>query len=252
MISLIIPAYKEAENIENTIENIVKVLRDHEVIFEMLIIVDEAPNDKTVDIAGSLVKKHKEIRLVRRKEKRGVGRAIRDGIKMSNGKIIIPIMADSSENPTDIVELSKKIQDGHEIAVGNRFAGKSVLTNYPLFKYIVNRCYYCLAKALFNFPSNDVTNAFKAYKAEILKNLKLESNGFEIFAEIPLKAYLSGHKRIIDVPVSYYGRKKGVPKLILMKEGWKYLKILIQLFRCRFVNATSVLANQKNMNMRGN
>jgi len=234
------PAYKEAENIEKTTRKIVKFLRDRKVTFEMLIIVDEAPNDETADIANFLMKKHKEIRLVRRKEKRGVGRAIRDGIEMSNGKIIIPIMADSSENPMDIVELSNKIQEGHEIAVGNRFSGKSVLTDYPFFKYIANRCYYYLVKVLFSFPSSDVTNAFKAYKAEILKNLKLESNGFEIFAEIPLKAYLSGHKRIIDVPVSYYGRKKGAPKLILMKDGWKYLKILVKIFKCRVVNATGV------------
>lgn len=239
MISLIMPVYKEAENIENTARKIVKVLRDHKVTFEMLIIVDEAPNDETADIAVFLMKKFKEIRLVKRKGKRGVGRAIREGIEMSNGKIIIPIMADSSENPMDIVKLSKKIQD-HEIAVGNRFTEKSVLTDYPFFKYIVNRCYYYLVKILFGFPSNDVTNAFKAYKAEILKNLKLESNGFEIFVEIPLKAYLGGHKRIIDVPVGYYGRKKGAPKLILMKDGWKYLKILVKIFRCRVVNATGV------------
>lgn len=234
MISVLVPAYKEAETIEDTIRRLHRVLRDNKMSFEIIVIVDEVPNDRTADAVGALKKEYKEIRLARRKGKKGVGRAIRDGIRMSNGNVIIPIMADSSENPTDIIELSRQIQKGYEIAVGNRFIRKNASMKYPFLKYIANRGYYCLLKVFFGFPSNDVTNAFKAYKAEILKNLNLESDGFEIFAEIPLKAYLSGHKKIINVPVSYYDRRKGAPKLALTTEGPRYLKTFGKLVRYRF------------------
>ena len=236
MISVIVPAYKEAETIEGTIRKLLKILRDHKISFEIIVIVDEVPNDKTADIVGSLTKEYKEIRSLIRKGKKGVGKALRDGIKMSHGNVIIPIMADSSENPMDVIRLSQKVEDGYEIAVGNRFIRKSALMKYPLSKYIANRGYYCLVKVFFSFPSNDVTNAFKAYNAEILKNLTLESDGFEIFAEIPLKAYLSGYTKVVNVPVSYYDRKEGAPKLILMTEGRKYLRMLGKLVRYRLTH----------------
>lgn len=229
MISLILPAYREEEYIETTLESTVTTLRAYNVDFEVVIVLDRVPNDKTGEIIDSLAIKYPELRVISREGKRGIGNAIRVGIRLSKGDIVIIIMGDASEDPKDVIKLIQAILAGYDMAFGSRFIKGSEISGYPLLKYMANRSCNYLIKALFRIHTNDITNAFKAYKAGVVKRLDLKSDDFQVFVELPLKAYLSGFNRIVEVPVHHYVRKKGNPQLMLKNVGPKYLRMILSI-----------------------
>lgn len=228
-VSIIVPAYKEEEYIADTLTDVIARLRETQFQFEVLAILDSVPSDRTGFIIHELCGRFTELRLIERPGKHGVGDAIRTGIKMGKGSIFVFIMGDHSESSLDMVKLVNAVAQGYDVSIGDRFKyGKP--RGYPLLKYIANRCCNYLIKLLFRIPSSDITNAFKAYNAKILSQLKLSSKGFEIFAEMPLKVFLrASDVKIIDIPVQHFVRKKRVTKLSLLKEGPRYIKIVFSL-----------------------
>jgi glycosyltransferase involved in cell wall biosynthesis len=229
-VSIIIPAYKEEEHITNTITDIIVKLRRNRFNFEVLVILDSVPGDRTSFIIHELCGKFAELRVIERLGKRGVGDAIRTGIEKAKGSILAIVMGDHSESSNDLVKLVKVVAQGYDMAIGDRFKhGKPY--SYPFLKYIANRCGNFLIKMIFSIPSSDTTNAFKAYDALVLKKLDISSRGFEVFVEIPLKVFLrEQNMKITSIPVQHFVRKKSGSKLSLLKEGPQYTRIVLSLF----------------------
>jgi len=228
-VSVIIPAYKEEEYIGDTLVDVITKLRRTQFHFEVIVILDSVPGDRTGLIVHQLCERFSEIRLIERSGKRGVGDAVRAGIRLAKGDIFVPIMGDRSENPLDLVKLINAISQGHDVAIGNRFEhGRP--SGYPVPKYITNRCYNYLVKLLFHTPSSDMTNAFKAYRTELVKHLTLSSTGFEIFVEIPIKVLRNANLKIVNIQVQHTVRKKREAKLSLFKDGPRYMKMILLLF----------------------
>jgi glycosyltransferase involved in cell wall biosynthesis len=168
--------------------------------------------------------------LIERLGKRGVGDAIRTGIKKAKGNILVIVMGDHSESSNDLMKLVRAIAQGYDMAIGDRFMhGKPC--NYPFLKYIANRCCNFSIKMMFSIPSSDTTNAFKAYNALVLKKFDVSSKGFEVFAEIPLKVFLREQNvKIASIPVQHFVRRKSTSKLSLLREGPRYIKVVSSLF----------------------
>jgi len=229
-VSIVIPAYKEEEHIANTITDIVMKLRQNRFNFEVLVILDSVPNDKTGYIIHELCGKFSELRIIERMGKRGVGDAIKTGIRAAKGSIFVPVMGDHSESSEDLVKLVRAVTHGYDMVIGDRFKhGKPI--NYPILKYIANRFCNFLIRLMFSIPSSDMTNAFKAYDALVLKELDISSQGFEVFVEMPLKVFLSApNVNIASVSVQHFVRKKSQPKLSLLKEGPRYIRVILSLF----------------------
>ena len=101
-VSIIVPAYKEEDFIKNALENLLEVFRNSNRHFEIIVVVDEAPNDKTLDIVLAVGKLAKEIIVFSRKGKQGIGSAIREGIKNSSKSSILIATAEISEDPLEI------------------------------------------------------------------------------------------------------------------------------------------------------
>ncbi len=226
-ISIAVPAYKEWEHIEGTISGIIAELRRSRFGFEVIVVLDSVPEDPTGPIVHQLCKAFKELRLIERMGRRGVGDAIRAAISAADGDIFIPVMGDRSEDASDLIRLINAVADGHDMAVGERFrCGRP--PGYPMMKYIANRLCNHLMKFLFGLPYSDATNAFKAYRLELLKKLDLSSKGFEIFAEIPIKFSLMWPgARIARIPVRHFVRRKREAKLSLIKDGPRYIGIIL-------------------------
>jgi glycosyltransferase involved in cell wall biosynthesis len=229
-VSVIIPAYKEEEHIAHTITDIIVKLRQNMLNFEVLVILDSAPGDRTSFIIHELCGKFAELRVIERLGKRGVGDAIRTGIRKAKGSISAIVMGDHSESSNDLVKLVKVVAQGYDMAIGDRFKhGKPY--SYPFLKYIANRCCNFLIKIMFSIPSSDTTNAFKAYNARVLRKLDISSRGFEVFIEIPLKFFLrEQNMKIASISVQHFVRKKSGSKLSLMKEGPHYIRVVSSLF----------------------
>lgn len=229
-VSIIIPAYREEEHIANTITEIIVRLRQKQFSFEVLVVLDSLPGDRTSLIIHELCEKFAELRMIERVGKRGVGDAVRTGIRAAKGSILVPVMGDHSESSDDLVKLVRAVAQGHDMAIGDRFKhGKPY--GYPFLKYTANRCCNFLIKLMFSVPSFDTTNAFKAYNAPVLKQLEISSKGFEVFAEIPLKVFLRvPEANIASISVQHFVRKKSEAKLSLLKEGPRYIRVISSLF----------------------
>ena len=124
-VSVIIPAYKEEEFIEDAIKKLQNKLEENKFVYEIIIVLDKAPDDKTEEIAKKLIKENNKIRLITRANKLGVGSAVKDGIKNSKNETILITTAEISEDPDDLIKLLNKINEGYDLVSVNPNKNKS-------------------------------------------------------------------------------------------------------------------------------
>ncbi len=232
-ISIVVPAHNEEENLHNLLDELLPVLDRHEETRDYeLVIVNDNSTDRTPEIIETLASLNPRIRPVHRHSTPGFGNAIKEGFRNATGDIIIPVMGDLSDDPKDIVKLVRKIEEGYDIAYGSRFVEGGGTDGYPPVKMIANRSFNNLVRLLFGLKHKDITNAFKAYRKEVLESIgidNLEATGFDLTVEIPLKAHIMGFTSA-EVPVTWHGRLRGEAKLKLSENASKYGKRLMKLF----------------------
>ena len=137
-VSVIIPAYKEEEFIEDAIKKLQNKLEENKFVYEIIIVLDKAPGDKTEEIVKKLIKENNKIRLITRANKLGVGSAVKDGIKNSKNETILITTAEISEDPDDLIKLLNKINEGYDLVSGNRFFQGSKIEGYSKKQFIAN------------------------------------------------------------------------------------------------------------------
>jgi dolichol-phosphate mannosyltransferase len=229
IVSFLIPAYKETEYIDATLEGIVQGSRAVGLACEIVVVLDTVPGDETVTHVRKISEMYHEIRVIERQGRRGVGDAIATAIKRARGRIVIPVMGDQSEDPCDVLRLATTAQD-YDVVFTDRFKhGRP--PGYPILKYVANRCCNLAAKLLFRIPYSDTTNAFKAYRRELLSRMDPLSRGFEIFLEMPVRVLMLGPLRTNEIEVRHTVRKKETAKLSLLRDGWRYALVLVSLLR---------------------
>jgi dolichol-phosphate mannosyltransferase len=185
--------------------------------------VDDNSEDRTSDILRDLTEQTSTVRVVHRSPPPGFGRAIRDGLSYITGDAVAIVMGDASDDPRDICLYYDKLKQGYDCAFGSRFQKGAKVEHYPFVKLLVNRLANNLVRLLFGVRYNDMTNAFKAYRADVIKEISpVQANHFNITVELPLKAITRGYSYAV-VPVNWYGREAGVSKLTLREMGRKYL-----------------------------
>jgi glycosyltransferase involved in cell wall biosynthesis len=222
-VSVIVPAHNEEGSIKRVIERLSHVLKgaDYE-----LVIVNDGSTDRTRSIVERMRKKDKKIRLVNRKPPNGFGLAIKDGIKYASGKVIVFVMADLCDDLKKIPDLVRIIDSGYDIGVASRFIKGGGVEGYSPLKLISNRLGNEIIRIFFQIPFHDITNAFKAYRADMLKSLSLKSDGFEILAEIFIKLWKKGAK-VKAIPTVWKGRTAGTSKMKLAGSGLQYLRVIL-------------------------
>jgi dolichol-phosphate mannosyltransferase len=228
-LSVIIPAHNEAENLKSCITEIDKVLGKNKIKREIIVINDNSM-DNTNQILEDLCNKVSCLRFIENQGARGFGRAVRIGLDNFTGDAVAIMMADSSDSPKDLVYYWKSILDGNECVLGSRFIRGGKVYNYPLFKLVANRLVNTMIRFAFNIKCNDITNAFKMYRSEVIEGCKpFISPHFNLTVEIPLKAIIRGYSWKV-VPISWKNRTKGVAKLKLKEMGSRYFFIIAYLW----------------------
>src|SRR5262249_53738322 len=133
----------------------------------------------------------------------GFGFAVRSGLDVFDGDAVAIFMADGSDDPRDAVVYLRLLEEGYDCAFGSRFVRGAVVQDYPRLKWVVNRVANRFVQVLFRHGYNDTTNAFKAYRREVIETVQpLLSNHFNLTVELPLKAVVRGHSYAIT-PVSW-------------------------------------------------
>ena len=227
MLSIIIPARNESENLEDIVNYFSKNLSS--LNFEVLIINDFSEDD-TLTKAQKLFENEKKFHVFDN-NKQGLGGAINLGIEKSSGEYVAIMMADLSDDAKDLIKYMEILnQKKIDAVLGSRFMKESKVTDYPIQKLVLNRAFNFVVSLLFWNKYNDYTNAFKIYKKKALKDIMpLVSESFNIFLEIPLKI-ISRNYTYEVIPINWYGRKKGEAKFKIKELQSKYLFTLIYCF----------------------
>jgi dolichol-phosphate mannosyltransferase len=228
-VSVVIPAHDEAEVIGPTVTAIASALeeagRDYEVV-----VVDDASSDRTGAVVAELGERNPRIRVLRSHYANGFGFAVRAGLESFTGDAVAIVMGDGSDDPRDLVRYFELLDEGYDCAFGSRFVSGGSVHDYPRFKLLVNRVVNFGVQLLFRHGYDDTTNAFKAYRREVVESVQpLVSNHFNLTVELPLKAIIRGYSYAI-VPISWTNRAAGESKLGLREMGSRYAFIVLLAF----------------------
>jgi dolichol-phosphate mannosyltransferase len=228
-LSVVIPAHDEVESIATTVQAITARL-DHEQIDYEILVVDDASADGTGEVVEGLALNNPRVRCSRSTLPPGFGHAVRHGLSRYRGDAVAIMMADASDSPEDLVRYYRLLDEGYDCAFGTRFAREGHVQDYPLPKLVANRLVNWAIRLLFRHGYNDTTNAFKAYRREVIDHvMPLLSNHYNLTVEMPLKAVVRGHSYAV-VPISWRNRTYGASKLRIKEMGSRYLFIVLYVF----------------------
>lgn len=221
-VSIIIPTYNEKENLPILAEKIFKIFRENSIDGDVIVVDDNSP-DGTGKIADKLKKKY-EIQVLHRKDKLGLSSAALEGIKIADGDVIGVMDADISHSPEEIPKFIEVIKNGADFAIGSRYKKGGKIEDWEIKRRIISKGAKLLANPLTNI--SDPMSGFFFFRKNLIDGIKLDPKGFKIGLEILVK---SKPKKIVEIPHTFIGRKKGESKLNSM-EYLNYIHHLLSLY----------------------
>lgn len=228
-LSVVIPAYNEAESLPETLRSLFSTLTREQIPHELFVVNDNS-KDATEDVLQSLAAEMPSLTWVKNSGPNGFGYAVRYGLERYSGDCVAVFMADMSDSPEDLVLFYQKLSEGYDCVFGSRFKKGGKVIDYPAHKLWINRLANTLVRFTFGFAYNDTTNAFKLYRRETMEGLKpFLSPHFNLTLELPLKAIVRGYSYAV-VPNSWTNRKHGVSKLKIREMGSRYFFIMMYCF----------------------
>ncbi len=224
LFSVVIPARDEEASLPHTVRAIHQEFLGAGIPNE-IVVVDDGSRDRTWEVLASLAREIPQLVPVRNEGPNGFGRAVACGLGRARGDAVVIMMADASDSPSDAVTYWRLLNEGCECAFGSRFIRGSRIVDYPRVKLLVNRMANLFIRVLFHIPLNDTTNAFKAYRREVIDGCRpFLSPHFNLTIELPLKAIVRGYTWKV-VPITWQNRKHGVAKLKIKEMGSRYFFI---------------------------
>lgn len=224
-ISFVIPAKNEEKSIlplyNEILIEVKKIRKSYEIIF-----IDDGSTDLTFGNAKKLSKINKNVKVIRHRGNFGKSTALQNGFDMCLGEIIITMDADLQDDPKEIPNFIRKIEDGYDLV-----SGWKKKRNDPMSKVIPSRVINFAIRVLTGVKIHDINCGFKAYRKEVVKNLNLYG---DLYRFIPILADKKGFK-ITEIIVNHRNRKFGKSKY-----GWRrfisgFLDLLTIFFLARYL-----------------
>lgn len=215
ILSVLMPAYNEADTIERTLERVIKL----GPIIKEIIVVDDGSTDETANIADRVARQCPLVHVHRRPTNQGKTAAIQHAIDHASGEIIIIQDADLEYDPAEIPEVIRPILRGDaDVVYGSRFMVRRAARVLYFYHYLANKALTFLSNVLTNRNMTDIETCYKAFRWGVIKPLRLTSRGFGM--EVEITAMVCKTKaRTYEVPISYYGRTYSEGKKIGMSDG---------------------------------
>ena len=229
-LSVVIPAHNEEDCIGSTLRALYQILSESKISHEILVVNDHS-TDGTHWLLLGLQKNIHTLRILSNESFQGYGMAVRLGLDNYHGDAVAVFMADGSDDPGDLLKFFQVlIERNVDCVFGSRFIRGGKANGYPPLKLVLNRFANWFIQLLFGLAYNDVTNAFKLYRREVIDGLRpFLSWHFNLTVELPLKALVRGYSYEV-VPNSWLNRKSGISKFKIREMGSRYLFIILYCF----------------------
>ena len=229
LLSIVIPARDEEGCIVSTVEHLHLELNLQKVPHD-IVVVDDGSSDHTWQFLQEAQKRIPELNPVQNQGLHGFGRAVVCGFERARGDAIVVMMADESDDCRDVVRYWNVLNEGFDCAFGSRFMKGGGVIDYPWLKLRINRLANLFIQLLFKINFNDTTNAFKAYRREVIDGCRpFLSPHFNLTVEIPLKAMVRGFTWKA-IPITWHNRRVGEAKLKIKEMGSRYLFICLYIW----------------------
>ena len=222
-ISILIPVYNEKNSLLELLNRVESV--DFQLEKE-IILIDDCSTDGTRELYKNLPYK-----VLYHTRNKGKGAALRTGLREATGDIIIIQDADLEYNPKDYKPLVELIRTNcADVVYGSRLADSRNSGNFLLMSFIGNTVLSMLTRLLYGAYMTDMETCYKAFRADVIKNIEIESDRFDFEPEITAKVLKKG-VRYMEFPISYNARTAEQGKKITWKDG---LQAVWTLFKYRF------------------
>jgi glycosyltransferase involved in cell wall biosynthesis len=220
-LTVITPVFNERA----TVAEVIRRMRAVELPLTVeIIVIDDGSNDGSGQVLGAL--EDSTVRVLRHRENRGKGAAVRTALAEARGDLILIQDADLEYDPYDWPKLLDPVLRGKtQVVYGSRFTGER--KNMLPWHWVGNRLLSLVTNVLYSSTLSDMETCYKLFDAEVLEGLTIVSDRFEFEPEITAKVLRRGH-RIYEVPISYAGREPDEGKKITWRDGFGALMALIK------------------------
>jgi len=225
-LSVVVPAYNE----EKTVREIVAKLLALPQVLE-IVLVDDCSTDHTFEILAGLKKEFPQVSVIRHDTNRGKTEALKTGFRMTRGEIVIVQDADLEYDPSEIPAVIEPIVQGKaDVVFGSRFLVRKAARCVYFYHYLGNKFLTFCSNLATNINLTDVETCYKAFRGDIVRNMRISSSGFGFEIEVTAKV-AKLRCAVYEVPISYYGRTYEEGKKIT---AWDGIAALLYILRYNF------------------
>lgn len=222
-LSVVVPVYNEQDTLAAIVDKLLVLPQLLEIV-----IVDDCSTDQTAEILQALSAKHTEIQTLRHERNRGKTEALKSGFRLTRGEIVIVQDADLEYDPQEIPSVIGPIIDGNaDVVFGSRFLVRKATRVLYFYHFLGNKFLTFLSNIATNINLTDVETCYKAFRGDIIRQMKINSRGFGF--EIEVTAKVAKLKcAIYETPISYYGRTYEEGKKITAWDGVAALYYIVR------------------------
>lgn len=226
-LSIVIPVYNE----KDTLEEIVRLVKEVTDIEKEIILVDDASTDGTKDILKRMESEQPDLKVFYKPVNKGKGDTLSVGFKQTTGDYVIVQDADLEYNPQDYKKLLRALEEEDvSVVYGSRFSGN--YKDMSNLHYMGNKFLTLITNLLFGVMLTDMETCYKLLPGDFVRKLNIKSPRFDFEPEITAKILKAG-LRIKEVPISYKGRDFDEGKKITWKDGFA---AVFSLIKFRFID----------------
>lgn len=216
-------------NERRTIAEVIRRVRSVDLPLTVdVVVVDDGSTDGTTQILAAVG--DSTVRVVNHPVNRGKGAALRSGLEVAKGDLIVIQDADLEYDPDDWPKMLQPLLKGKaEVVYGSRFTGerKNMLPSH----WLGNRVLALLTNLLYRSTLSDMETGYKLFDRKVLEGITIDSDRFEVEPEVTAKVLRGGY-RIYEVPISYAGRERSEDRKFNWRDG---IKAITTLVRYRFI-----------------
>jgi glycosyltransferase involved in cell wall biosynthesis len=222
-LSVVVPAYNEGATLAAVVEKLLLLPRLLEVI-----VVDDCSTDSTQEVARGLAEADARVRVARHERNRGKTDALRTGFALTRGEIVIVQDADLEYDPAEIpLVILPIVNEQADVVYGSRFLVRRATRVLYFYHYLGNKFLTFLSNVLTNLNMTDIETGYKAFRGDIIRQMRITSRGFGFEVEVTAKVAKLGCA-VYEVPISYYGRTYDEGKKIGLRDGVQALWLIVR------------------------